>query len=268
MKLSLVLANERLTLPGRDQLGHWIVKFDSAQYAQLPQNEHAMMEWAREAGFEVPECRLYPVSSLDVPAAEYALEGTKVLAVRRYDRSETGDRRIHQEDFAQVIGCPPGLKYDNVKYENMLALSQRLLGRHAAEEFVRRLVLVVACGNNDAHLKNWSLLYPDGVQAQWTPLYDQISTLAWPQLDKGLALNLAATKSFNSLKIETFEVCADKAGFPRPEMRDLVTTTLERLREAWPRIQSRIELPETHRIALEEHWRRVPLLRPFGPLSS
>lgn len=268
MKLSLVLANERLTLPGRDRLGRWIVKFDSAQYPKLPQNEHAMMEWAREAGFEVPECRLYPATSLDVPAAEHAPEGTSVLAVRRYDRRDSGTLRVHQEDFAQVIGYPPGLKYDHVKYEDMLTLSDRLMGRSAAQEFVRRLVLVVACGNNDAHLKNWSLLYPDGIQAQWTPLYDQISTLAWPRLDQGLALKLAATKSFRRLKMETFEVCAEKAGFPKAEMRTLVTTTLERLRAAWPNIQSRIELPDDHRDALEAHWRQVPVLKPFGPLSS
>ena len=35
-------------------------------------------------------------------------------------------------------------------------------GEAGTVEFVRRLVFNALIGNGDAHLKNWSLIYPDG----------------------------------------------------------------------------------------------------------
>ena len=266
MKLSMALVDDRLTMPARDELGRWIVKFDSNRFPCLPQNEHAMMEWAREAGFDVPECRLLDTSSLAKAAVEHAPDGSKVLAVRRYDRLPDGGR-LHQEDFAQVVGLLPERKYDQITYEAMLGLSRQLLGDGGAREFIRRFALVIACGNNDAHLKNWSLLYANGIEPSWTPLYDQVSTIAWPDLASELALKVAAVKAFRRLDEGALKRLAQKADFPEQELIDLMNTTFRALRDAWPRIQDRIDFPVGHAQALKTHWEHVPLLKPFGPLD-
>lgn len=117
---------------------------------------------------------------------------TSVLVIRRYDRE--GTRRIHQEDFAQVVSLPPRLKYEHISYEQCAALALQIAGKDAYREFIRRLAFVIASGNTDAHLKNWSLVYPDGVNARLSPLYDQVCTIAWEELPRTLALRLSGRR--------------------------------------------------------------------------
>ena len=47
-------------------------------------------------------------------------------------------------------------------FVRIATLAKAIVGPAALDEVVHRLVFIVACGNNDAHLKNWSLVYPDG----------------------------------------------------------------------------------------------------------
>ena len=43
-------------------------------------------------------------------------------------------------------------------------------------ECVRRTVFNILCGNDDAHLKNWSLVYRDRRNAVLSPAYDLVCT--------------------------------------------------------------------------------------------
>lgn len=260
LKFSMLREAERLTLPPGGVSGDWIVKLDSPTFPQLPQNEFSMLEWARAAGFEVPECHLHSASDLVGFPRRHALPDSKVLAIRRYDRL-SGGRRLHQEDFAQVVGLPPKRKYEHITYGAMAHLVRRILDEEAVDEFVRRLVFTIACGNNDAHLKNWSLTYPDTLQARWSPLYDQVATVAWRGPDRALSLKLAQVKEFGGIDRSTFERFAEAARMDRRRVMDLVDGTLERLHRAWQEIGSHLPLPKDHAAALREHWRKVPLLR-------
>ena len=64
MKFSVLSENQKVTLPARDQLGDWIVKLDSARFPNLVENEYATMSWAEQAGFDVPERRVEPITAL------------------------------------------------------------------------------------------------------------------------------------------------------------------------------------------------------------
>lgn len=265
LKFSMLRADDRLALPAKNQEGEWIVKFDSPAFRHLPENELSMLRWAQETGFEVPELHLHELDDVVGFPRRFGPAGSKVLAIRRYDRSPEG--RIHQEDFAQVVGLPPSKKYDQVTYEVMARLVRGFLGDEAVEELVRRLVLVVACGNNDAHLKNWSLVYPDRIQARWSPLYDQVSTIAWEGPDRELALKLAGVKAFGQIDRAAFERFADKADLDKDRVLGELEETLTRLQEGWRRVAGELPLPEAHRSALREHWRTVPVLREAGSLG-
>lgn len=265
LKFSMLLREEKLTLPAKGESGEWIVKFDSPTFPALPENEFSMLSWAREAGFDVPDHALRPVEDLQGFPREYAPEETRVLAIHRYDRTPEG--RIHQEDFAQAVGLPPRRKYDHITYEVMARLIRQFVDEEAVDEFVRRLVLVIAGGNNDAHLKNWSLVYPDGIQARWSPLYDQVSTVAWKAPGRELALKLAGVKSFGQIDRATFERFANKAEVERRRVFELVDETLETLQRTWREIGSDLPLPQEHAKALREHWHNVPVLRDAGPLD-
>lgn len=265
LKFSMLREDDRLVLPAKDHEGEWIVKFDSPAFRNLPENELSMLRWAEAAGFEVPEVHLHAIEDVLGFPRRYGLADSRVLAIRRYDRSPEG--RIHQEDFAQVVGLPPGKKYEQVTYEVMARLVRGLLGEEAVDELVRRLGLVVACGNNDAHLKNWSLVYPDKIQACWSPLYDQVATIAWEGPDRELALKLAGVKPFGQIDRAAFERFADKVELDRRRVLSHVEETLERLQETWRGISAGLPLPEAHRSALREHWRKVPLLEAAGGLD-
>jgi ABC-type glutathione transport system ATPase component len=92
--------------------------------------------------------------------------GEAVFAIRRYDRVK--GYRVHQEDFAQLTNTPPDKKYDHITYEQMGVLALSLLGEEGLREYLSRLLFMVASGNADAHLKNWSIYYPRR-EAQWSP---------------------------------------------------------------------------------------------------
>jgi serine/threonine-protein kinase HipA len=271
LKLSMLRKGEKLTAPVQEQAGDWIAKFDSPSFPHLPENEYSILEWARTAGFDVPKCHLHAVGDLD-PDSELlgvvrriVAEGTKVLAIRRYDRGSAG--RVHQEDFAQVVGLPPALKYEHIRHEDMAILVQQLIGEEAIEEYVRRLVLAIATGNGDAHLKNWSLVYPDRIRPAWSPLYDQVATVAWRAPARELALKLGGVKAFVRIDRRTFDRFAERAGIDRSCLASWIDETLDRLQQAWRKCHRELPLEPSHRKAIENHWQQVPLLKASGGLD-
>lgn len=265
LKFSMLREGKQLSLPAHGQEGEWIVKFPSPSFPGLPENEASMLLWAREAGFDVPEAFLHDAEDLEGFPRQHSLAGSRVLAVRRYDRSRSG--RIHQEDFAQVVGLPPRSKYDQISYDQMAQLIRKFVDEEAVDELVRRLGLVLATGNNDAHLKNWSLIYPDRVRARWSPIYDQVATVAWPALDRRLALSFAGIKEFGRIDRSTLERFAKTAAMEENRVFHQVEAAIFRLRQTWRQIAKDLPLPTAHAEALREHWRRVPLLRELGGLE-
>jgi serine/threonine-protein kinase HipA len=170
-------------------------------------------------------------------------------------------RRIHQEDLAQVTGLPPRLKYDHVTYEQLARIIVGIAGPEAYDEFIRRLAFVIASGNTDAHLKNWSLVYPDGIRAELSPLYDQVSTIAWPELKPELALKLAGLKNLFQIDEKAFLKLAAKAGEEGDRTVSLLRSSLERIADAWAASSGRGLMPEPHVAALRDYWKKAPLLK-------
>lgn len=262
LKFSVLRQGDKLALPMHGSGGEWIVKLDSSSFAQVVENEYAILEWARAAGFEVPECHILPASALPPELRRHADPGRSVLSIRRYDRD--GGRRIHQEDFAQVTSRPPRLKYDHVKYEQCALLVRRIVGEEAYFEFIKRLVFVVASGNNDAHLKNWSLIYPDGIRAELSPLYDQVCTIAWPEMPRTLALKLLSIWQLAQVEEATFSRLATQVGADPERTVATVRRTLERIAGTWHLAAGRDVMPREHANALRDYWRTVPLLKRYA----
>jgi serine/threonine-protein kinase HipA len=122
---------------------------------------------------------------------------------------------------------------------------------------------MVAIGNSDAHLKNWSLYYPDRINASLTPLYDQVSTVVWTDqgLNQDWALKLAGVKDPYHTNVQAFRRLAEKTGADPGTVGAQVHKTLERLADTWSQSPAPDLLPHEHRSALKDFWSRVPLLR-------
>jgi serine/threonine-protein kinase HipA len=192
----------------------------------------------------------------------YAIPETNVLVIRRYDRD--GARRIHQEDFAQVVSLPPRLKYDQVTYEQCALLVRQIVSEDAYFEFVRRLVFMVASGNTDAHLKNWSLIYKDDINASLSPLYDQVCTIAWSDVPRAFALKLSGKKHLLEIDEEVFARLAGKAHMDEGRTLSVMRDALQRIAEAWRGSGIDQLMPPDHAAILREHWESSRFLKPYA----
>jgi serine/threonine-protein kinase HipA len=258
LKLSMLREGERLTLPASGRGGKWIVKLPSPSYAALPENEHATMTWGQRAGLRVAEQELMPLDRLHgVP--NQLLEGLtgNAFITRRYDRLES-DRRVHQEDFAQVLDVYPEKKYDATNHETIANIIFRLVGIDGLHEYLRRLVFVVLSGNGDAHLKNWSLYYPDDTRAELSPAYDLVATVQYLSNER-LALNLAKSKSFEDVSLASFQRLARKIGVDEAGVTELVRSSVAKTLAAWRELQGDLSVPAGYTKRIEEHLRKVPL---------
>ena len=123
---------------------------------------------------------------------------------------------------------------------------------------MRRLVFNVLIGNGDAHLKNWSLIYPDGRTTKLAPAYDLVGTVAYMP-DEHLALSIAGTKNFNEIDTARLSRFAEKASLPVRAVVRTAVETAQAVRDHWATHEPVRALPEKIRQAIENHMKTVPL---------
>lgn len=220
-----------LTIPAGGIGGSWIVKFPSMRFPSVPENEFVMLNLARRVGIQVPEVRLVSIKDIRGLPKDVGKLKEKALAVKRFDRA--GDnRRIHMEDFAQVFGLFPDDKYRRQSYANIASVLWAETGEVSTHEFIRRLVFSVMIGNADMHLKNWSLLYPDGRKPVLSPAYDLVSTIPYLPDDK-LALTFGKSRSRDTITKEQVRRFVDTAGLPMITTWNIINETMANTVESW-----------------------------------
>jgi serine/threonine-protein kinase HipA len=244
-----------LTVPAHGVGGSWILKLPSAQYPTVPENECVMLELARAIGIQVPPTRLVSISDVEGLPADAARIAGQALAIERFDRA-AGGRRIHMEDFAQVFGLFPDNKYGSRSYANIAAVLWAETGADDTYEFVRRLAFSVLIGNADMHLKNCSLLYPDGRTPVLSPAYDFVSTLPYIPGDT-LALSFGGTKSLDAITLDQVRRFTDTAHLPIKPVWDVVLETIERTADAWKSLPHKDVLPSDIRKITDDQIRKV-----------
>ena len=259
-KFSMQRRGRGLTLPAQGRGGDWIVKLPSAETPRLPENEWAMMTWARRSGIEVPTGELVDMAALQgIPPGFLHTDERLCYAIQRFDRPAPG-RRVHMEDFAQVLGLYDGdEKYDAYNYETLGRLIDRLCGEDDLREFVRRLVFLALSGNADAHHKNWSLLYPNGVGARLSPAYDLVSTVAYPEYDAKLALPFARSRSFSAFSLDGFRRFARKLSRDPAQVADWVRADVTQMLDAWASLRGELPLTAEALARIERHQQTLPL---------
>ncbi|MCP3136987.1 type II toxin-antitoxin system HipA family toxin [Pyxidicoccus xibeiensis] len=259
LKFSMLRKDKGMTLPTSGRGGDWIVKLPDNRYDRVPENEFAMMTWARAAGIAVPEVTLLKVADVDGLPEGITLREDVAYAIRRFDRPEPG-QRVHMEDLAQVLGLYSDEKYKKYNYETIANVILRVAGVSALHEFLRRLVFIAVIGNGDAHHKNWSLLYPDGIHAALSPAYDLVSTIQYMAGDT-LALNLARSKRFEDISLASFERLARKLELSPDDVLPVVKSAVSAAFDTWSSLHPHLPLSSESRQRLEAHWKRVPLLQ-------
>lgn len=250
LKFSAIMeAAGGLTIPADGMGGSWIVKLPSLRFPAVPENEYVMLTLARAIGISVPRTRLVdPAEIAGLPQDTASMDG-KALAVERFDRGP-GGQRIHMEDFAQVFGLFPGDKYERRSYANIARVLWAETGEEGTYEFVRRLAFSVLIGNADMHLKNWSVLYPDGRTPVLSPAYDYVATLPYIASDR-LALSFGDSRSLQEIRPEQLRRFADTARMPVSPLSGLVAETVERTVDAWRALEEKELLSADLREAID-----------------
>ncbi len=162
-KLSAVLRISEGRFEIVDRGGRFILKPPNPTFPEVPQNEAATMTLARDAGVEVPDHGLVR-----------AADGELVYFVRRFDRSGR-NARVHVEDFAQLEGRSRDAKYRS-SLEDVAAVVERHCTFPLRDKLrlLRRVLFCFLTGNEDMHLKNYSLMHGEVVGL--TPAYDLLNT--------------------------------------------------------------------------------------------
>ena len=260
LKFSARQEQRGLTVPVSGVGGDWIIKLPDPRLTEVPRVELATLRWARTSGIDVPETRLVPIHEIHgLPASARQTSETHALAIHRFDRPKSGPR-IHIEDFAQVFGVFPEQKYQRVNYDTLAHFIYAAIGADALDDFVRRLLFVIASGNGDAHLKNWSLIYPDGHTAQLAPAYDQVATALYLP-DEKLALNLNGNKDWRCIDSSTFERLARRIGTDPNHIRASVRNAVDAIAHAWRDSASDFGFTKIEQQRLESHMQRIPIFQ-------
>lgn len=230
-KLSARSAGRGLTTRAMSEGTSCIAKFHSPEYPGLPQCEFATMSWARAAGLCTPEFTLRHVSDFDQIPEEMPTGDGKVFVIERFDRTHTG--RVHIEDFGQILDRPPGHSQYFGSYEEIASVVHWIAPNSVAE-LLKTIVFHVISGNGDAHLKNFSLIYPDSRNAILTPAYDIVSTLLYLNPGKEeLALTLGGQRKFDRVNHQSFSPLISRLGLEQTVGEQIVRDFTDQAIAAW-----------------------------------
>lgn len=213
-KASLVLLNGQLQQPSADERGQYILKPAPTSYTLLerkycPANEHLSMQLASQ---------IYHIETA-ANAICFFRDGEAAYVCRRFDVAPDGSK-YQQEDFASLGGLTKAnggadYKYSNLSYEECAQLIQKYTTASAIEvlKFFRIVVFNYLILNDDAHLKNFSLINRGDGEYHLSPAYDLVNTslhLYEPRifaLDKGLfseGMQLTDTHTITRRDFEEF----------------------------------------------------------------
>lgn len=259
MKFSMKEMDGRFNMSSvhSDELGDWIVKTPSTVHKNVPENEYTAMTLAAHAGVSIPEIRLIDLKVVDglpelnMPNERYA------YGIKRFDRS--GTERIHSEDFAQILQVYPHQKYGAASYEQI----GKIIYQYSAQplddikQCAARLVVNILLANGDAHLKNWSVTYPDKVTPRLSEAYDIVTTKVYVEDETTFALNIDKHKDWYGVSLDHFESWTRRVGAPWPIVKSHLQATIDRARATWPSALKDLPMTDRHKIQLRQHWQRL-----------
>lgn len=164
-KLSVEIKKEtqnvsKLTIVGL--WGNYILKPQSNEYIELPENEDLTMHLASIFNLNIVDHSLIRLK-----------DNSLAYITRRIDRSE--NEKFHMEDMCQLTGRLTEDKYKG-SHEQIDKIIKKFSENPMLDSihFFESIIFSFLVGNADMHLKNYSLIESD--QIKLSPFYDLLST--------------------------------------------------------------------------------------------
>ena len=234
-KAGLIIKDHQLTRPMEGEQGRYILKPAPSSYNLLerkdcPANEHLSMQLASQ---------VYHIETA-ANAVCFFKDGEAAYITRRFDVAPDGTKYL-QEDLASLAGLTKlqggsDYKYNNLSYEECAEIIGKYTKAPAIEilKFFRVVVFNYLILNDDAHLKNFSLIMRGDNEYHLSPAYDLINTslhLYEPRifaLDKGLFREGMQLSDTRTVTRGDFEEFGRRIGLaPRLVKRELDTFATE-----------------------------------------
>lgn len=248
-KLSAVLNVNAAMFEVVDTGGRYILKPQNPVYPELPENEDVSMRMAAAAGIETPLHGL--IRSKD---------GSLTYFIKRFDRIGTS-KKLAVEDFSQLSKLSRDAKYDG-SMEKVAKVVDTFCTFPAVEK-IKLFRLTFFCwliGNEDMHLKNFSLLTKADTIGL-SPAYDLLNTsiaIGAPAEEMALPLKGRKNKIDRGLLVDYF-------GKERMRLGDkIIAKEMEKIRSAFPAWDALIavcflsdEMKDRYRRLLVERRRRL-----------
>jgi len=223
-----------LRLPGPDDVlaiplngapSTLIVKPDNPNLPGITENEVWCLRMAQAIGIEAAQATILKAS------------GRTAIGVLRYDRrlGRNGQiLRLHQEDFAQANGFPPGRKYERGTLRGLDLKTLLETGRHVSANdalaLLDQVIFNILVANTDAHAKNYSLILPVATAPRLAPLYDVSSVLSWPHVVQSYAQSIAGKKRTpDMIAGRHWERVARDIGYRPTDVRNRVQELVDKL---------------------------------------
>ena len=248
-KYAMVADNGLLRFAREGEQGHYILKPHPFEHYfrnrdEMPVNEWVTMHIAQE---------VYKIETAKNCLC-YFKNGETAYLTRRFDVKKD-NTKCPQEDFASIANVNEttngaDYKYNALSYEDCGKLIDKYVSAAMVEKqkFFRLVLFNYLICNDDAHLKNFSLMSTNGKDYRLTPAYDLINThlhLYEPYifaLTKGL-YNGMVIDDTHSVTGASFEEFGKRLGLPSK----LVERDLDDFRAEKPKVKEMLEnsgLPE------------------------
>jgi serine/threonine-protein kinase HipA len=225
-KVAVRIEGDEVSLPLGGAPSTHILKPAVERFTGVVFNEHLCMKLAAASGL--------PAAAVETRT----VDGMDYLLVERYDRAHRPTAagppaldRLHQEDFCQAQGIVSEMKYQKEHGPSLKQCFSLLRDVSSAPvvdlaRFLDAVIYNYLVGNNDAHGKNFSLLYRgDGTEnpeIRLAPLYDIVSTVYYPELSKEMAMKIGGEYLSEKVVPKDFEQLAEEAGLGKPLVKQRV----------------------------------------------
>lgn len=198
-KLPVYIGHDgRIAIPVDGTPSTHILKPDIKRLAGSVQNEAFCMTLAKLCGLETAE----------VTTGRAGKRG--YLLVKRYDRIADAQgtiRRVHQEDFCQLLGLFPSEKYERTglgqrggaTLKQMFDALARYVSPAERLKLLDAVIFNILICNSDSHAKNYSVLVGAAGTAKLAPLYDLMCAAVYKQVDQSLPQQIGTKRNANDL---------------------------------------------------------------------
>lgn len=221
-KAAVCLLDGKIAIPVGGTPTTHILKPSISKYPGSVQNEYLCLRTAARVGL--------PASKVEMGRAGKE----NYLLVERYDRKIVEEKRIirlHQEDFCQALGFREKYqRYGGPGFKDCFELLMKtripIIDR---DLLMRAAVFNCLIGNNDAHGKNFAILYDADGNARLAPFYDILCTQAYAELTNNMCMKVGDHYDFNKIRESDWQGLCKTTGFAFPGLKKITNTLLEQI---------------------------------------